>query len=251
MGHPGSKNLSVNPLFLSSVPGVLNLRVSETFGLNFPSYIPGETIKDKRQDPEIYLIVLWGYVMYYGELVCLRAVEPADLDILIEHFNKLELRRFLGVPIPRSRHYLELWMGKRGSSDPWIDGLLELSILDKHTGEFLGFVHLEDIKKPHSRAEFGISILNPDYLSKGYGTDAIRVILWVGFNILGLHSIYLDTMVYNERAIHVYEKVGFKRVGVLRESEFLDGEFIDLLYMDILRDEFLDANSGFTVQTKT
>jgi RimJ/RimL family protein N-acetyltransferase len=189
--------------------------------------------------------------MYYGDLVCLRAFEPSDLDIVVEHFNKIELRKFLGVPIPRSRHYLELLFEKRGSSDPWIDGLLELSIVDKQTGEFLGFVYLGDIKKPHSRAEFGISILDPNCLSKGYGTDATRVILWVAFNILGLHSIYLDTYPHNERAIHVYEKVGFRRVGILRKSEFLDGEFIDLLYMDILRDEFLEANPGFTVKTKT
>jgi RimJ/RimL family protein N-acetyltransferase len=188
--------------------------------------------------------------MYYGDLVCLRAVEPSDLDSIMKHFNKMELRQLLGVPIPRSRHYLELWLGKRASSDPWVDGLMELAIADKLTGEFLGLVHLEDIKKPHSRAEFGISIHNPENLSKGYGTDAIRVILWVAFNILGLHSIYLDTMAINERAIHAYAKVGFKRVGILRESEFLDGKFIDLLYMDILKDEFLKANPGFTVRTK-
>jgi len=188
--------------------------------------------------------------MYYGDLVCLRAFESSDLDIVVEHFNKLELRQLLGVPIPRSKNYLELLFGKRGSSDPWIDGLLELSIIDKRTGEFLGFVYLGDINKPHSRAEFGISILNPDRLSKGYGTDATRVILWVSFNILGLHSIYLDTYPHNERAIHVYEKVGFKRVGIFRESEFIDGAYIDRLYMDILRDEFIEANPGFTVKTK-
>jgi RimJ/RimL family protein N-acetyltransferase len=188
--------------------------------------------------------------MYYGDLVCLRAFESSDIDTVMKHFNNLELRRFLGAPIPRSKHYLELWLGKRGSSDPWMDGLLELSIIDRFSGEFLGFTHLEDIKKPHNRAEFGISIHNPNNLSKGYGTDATRVILWVGFNILGLHSIYLDTMAMNKRAIHVYEKVGFKPIGILRESEFLDGEFIDLLYMDILRDEFLEGNPEFTIKTK-
>ena len=128
--------------------------------------------------------------------------------------------------------------------------MLELAITDKQTGAFLGFVHLEDIKRPHSRAEFGISIQDPDNQSKGYGTDATRVMLWVGFNILGLNSIYLDTMEDNERSIRTYEKVGFKRVGILRKTEFIDGAYKGLLIMDILRGEFEKANPSFTVKMR-
>lgn len=128
--------------------------------------------------------------------------------------------------------------------------MLELAITDKQTGAFLGFVHLEDIKRPHSRAEFGISIQDPDNQSKGYGTDATRVMLWVGFNILGLNRIYLDTMEDNERSIRTYEKVGFKRVGILRETEFIDGAFKGLIVMDILRNEFEKTNPSFTVKMK-
>jgi len=128
--------------------------------------------------------------------------------------------------------------------------MIELAVTDKVTGEFLGFVHLEDIKRPHNRAEFGVSIQNPDNQSKGYGTDATRVMLLVAFNILGLHSVYLDTMEDNERAIHTYEKVGFKQVGILRETEFIDGAFKGLLIMDILRNEFELANPDFSVKMK-
>jgi RimJ/RimL family protein N-acetyltransferase len=188
--------------------------------------------------------------MYYGDLVCLRAVQSSDVDYVVKHYNKLELRRFLGVPLPRSRNYLEAWIEKQGSSNPWIDGVLQLSIDDKNTGEFLGFANLKDIVKPHSRAELGISIYDPQKMSKGYGTDAVRVILWVAFNILGLHSVFLDVIAKNERAIHVYEKVGFKRVGILRESEFLDGTYTNLMYMDILKEDFLSANPNFSVEWK-
>jgi len=188
--------------------------------------------------------------MYYGDLTCIRAVEPSDIDEVLKYWNDLNFRRNLGPPIPWSRNYLETWLEKRVDADPWRDKMLELAITDKKSGEFLGFVHLEDIKRPHNRAEFGISIQDPDKQSKGYGTDATLVMLWVGFNILGLNSIYLDTMDDNERAIRTYEKVGFKRVGILRETEFIDGAFKGLLVMDILRDEFEKANPKFTVKMK-
>jgi len=152
------------------------------------------------------------------------------------------------VPLPRSRNYMESWLEKRASTNPWTDSLLELAIVDKASNAFIGLTHLEDIKRPHSRAEFGISIQNPDNLSKGYGTDATQIMLWIAFNILGLHSVYLDTMENNDRAIHVYEKIGFKRVGLLRETEFSDGAYIGLLLMDILKDEFTAANPSFEVK---
>jgi diamine N-acetyltransferase len=72
--------------------------------------------------------------------------------------------------------------------------------------------------------------------------------LWVGFNILGLHSIYLDLMEDNEHARKTYEKIGFKPVGILRETEYIDGAFKGLLLMDILRDEFEETNPMFSVE---
>ncbi|MGY5878878.1 MAG: GNAT family protein [Candidatus Thorarchaeota archaeon] len=188
--------------------------------------------------------------MYYGDLTCLRAVESSDIDEVLKYWNDLNFRRLLGPPIPWSRKFLEAWLQKRIDADPWRDRMIELAITDKISGAFLGFVHLEDIKRPHSRAEFGLSIQNPDNQSKGYGTDATRVILWVAFNILGLHSVYLDTMEDNERAIRTYEKVGFKQVGILRETEFIDGDYKGLLVMDILREEFEQANPDFSVKMK-
>ena len=89
------------------------------------------------------------------------------------------------------------------------------------------------------RASIGVSIYDPNQRLKGYGKDATRLMLWVGFHVLGLHSIYLDVMEDNARAIHVAEKVGFKRIGLFRETEYVDGKYKGLLYMDILRDEFM------------
>jgi diamine N-acetyltransferase len=178
--------------------------------------------------------------MYTGELVRLRALELADLDHIMSFYNTLELRRLLGPPIVRSRKYVEQWLLKVSVWDPWRDGHLYLAVEEKKSHEFLGLARLEDIKLPHNRAEVGISIYDPEKRGKGFGTDAMIVLLGIGFHILGLNSIYLDTMEDNERSIHVYEKIGFKRVGVLRETEYMDGIHKGLLIMDILRSEFLE-----------
>ena len=176
--------------------------------------------------------------MYDGKLVTLRALELSDLDVIEEHWNSWELRRTIGVPLPGSRRD---WLELATKADPWKDGELNLAIVVKETGEFLGTIGLRDIALPHRRAEFGISIHNPKNRSRGYGTDATRVMLWIGFHLLGLKSIYLDTFPDNMDAYRAYVKAGFKEVGRLRNIEFREGQNQDLLIMDILREEFFES----------
>ncbi|MHA1964561.1 MAG: GNAT family N-acetyltransferase [Candidatus Thorarchaeota archaeon] len=178
--------------------------------------------------------------MYQGKLVTLRALEMSDLDDILRFYNTLEFRQHIGPPIVRSRKYMEQWLQKVSVWDPWRDGHLYMAIIENATGKFLGGVALQDFLLPHNRAELSISIYDPNDRGKGYGTDAVKVLLWVGFHIFGLNSIYLDTMADNERAISIYERIGFKRVGVLRETEFMEGKHKGLMIMDILRKEFMD-----------
>lgn len=178
--------------------------------------------------------------MYYGELVCLRALEMSDLDAMMKYQNEWNLRRWVGVPLPKSRNTIEKWLEKATVSDPWKNGAIHFAVVDKKTGDFLGVTRFYDIKNPHHRASLGLGIHNPANRSKGYGTDTTHVMLWIAFNVLGLHSVYLDTMEHNESAIHVAEKADFKRVGMFRETEFIDGEYKGLVYLDILRDEFFE-----------
>ncbi|MHA2311165.1 MAG: GNAT family N-acetyltransferase [Candidatus Thorarchaeota archaeon] len=188
--------------------------------------------------------------MYNGKLVYLRALELSDLDAIMEHWNSWELRRSIGVPLPSSEVSRRHWLETMSKADPWKDGELNLAIIDKKTGRFLGIIGLRDIVTPHRRAEFGISIHNPQDRSKGYGTDATRVMLWIGFHILGLQSIYLDTFPDNKEAYQAYVKAGFKEVGLLRNTEFREGQNQDLLIMDIIRKEFFETYPpGTTVGT--
>lgn len=183
--------------------------------------------------------VYQGIIMYYGEKVRLRALEMEDLDVILEHFNNLEIRQFLNSQIPMSRNAERQWLERSTTMDPWKDGGMTLAIEDKKTGEFLGTVSLFGISKQHKRAEFGIAVHKPENLGKGYGTDATRVMLWIAFHILGLNSVYLITLDFNERAQRAYEKTGFKKAGVFRQGAYLKGEFKDFIIMDILKEEFL------------
>lgn len=77
--------------------------------------------------------------------------------------------------------------------------------------------------------------------NKGYGTEAIQLILDYGFNYLNLNNIKLDVLSFNERAIACYKKCGFKEYGRRRKSEFINGKYYDRISMDILKEEFTQS----------
>ncbi|MCI0709573.1 MAG: GNAT family N-acetyltransferase [Chloroflexi bacterium] len=87
-------------------------------------------------------------------------------------------------------------------------------------------------------ASIGIGIAEPAYREKGYGTEAMRLMLDYGFNELNLNRVELTVSSFNPRAIHVYKKVGFKEEGILRQCDYNDGQYYDVLVMSLLREEW-------------
>ncbi len=178
--------------------------------------------------------------MYCGRRVRLRALEMDDLDAIMRHWNTLEMRQNIQIPLPMSREAERKWLERVVTEDPLKVGYLVLAIEDKGSCRFVGTTTLHGFTGPNRRAEFGIAVHSVEDQNRGYGTDATEVCLWVAFHVLGLHTVYLHALANNTRAIHVYEKVGFKMVGRFREAVFVGGQFHDLVAMDITAEEFME-----------
>ena len=177
--------------------------------------------------------------MYYnGEMVRLRPPEREDLPLFVEWLSNPDLRNFVTV------RYISL-----GLEEKWYEGLLEstgkmppgrvhfvIEALD--SAQSIGVTSLENINWCDRASEVGIIVGDQAYWGKGYGTDAMRVLLRVGFDWYNLHRIYLRVIADNERAIRSYEKCGYQHEGRMREAMFVDGEHKDVLLMSILEDEF-------------
>ncbi len=104
----------------------------------------------------------------------------------------------------------------------------------------VGFVVLFNLKWGNQSAEMAIGIGDPANRGKGYGQDALKLILNYGFNELNLHRISLTVMDYNAPAIKAYERVGFVREGAHRQAVQRQGKRYDLLLYGILRDEYVN-----------
>ncbi|MCK4312444.1 MAG: GNAT family N-acetyltransferase [Candidatus Cloacimonetes bacterium] len=117
-------------------------------------------------------------------------------------------------------------------------GVQIFGIIDLKSDKLIGNCSLFKINHLNRKADFGIFIGDKKFWNKGYGTEATKLILDYGFNILNLNNIMLEVFSFNKRAIKSYEKIGFNTIGKRRESRIIGGKKYDEIYMDILASEF-------------
>ena len=113
-----------------------------------------------------------------------------------------------------------------------------LAIVAKNNSKVIGSIGLHKIVNPDRRASLGIMIGDKRYWGKGYGREAIVLMLDFAFTVLNLHSVYLGVFAFNKRALRAYSAVGFKEYGRQREAHFWGGKYYDIIQMDILESEF-------------
>lgn len=89
----------------------------------------------------------------------------------------------------------------------------------------------------------GILIGDKNSRNKGYGTEAIKMLIKYGFEQLNLHRIGLTLNSDNKRALKCYEKAGMTVCGKERETQWYNGKWADTVHMDILEQEYFDQNS--------
>ncbi|AAT02799.1 spermidine N1-acetyltransferase [Listeria monocytogenes] len=108
-------------------------------------------------------------------------------------------------------------------------------------GQMVGLVELMEIDYIHRRAEFQI-IIDPKFQGHGYAVSATKLAMKYAFHVLNLHKLYLVVDKVNEKAIHVYEKVGFIREGELIDEFFVDGTYHDAIRMCIFQHQYQEMD---------
>ncbi len=106
----------------------------------------------------------------------------------------------------------------------WVRKKLEekapvFSMLEKAAGAFIGNIELMNVQD--ASGELGISITH-EKQDLGYGTEAIPAMIEYGKNRLGLNRIYLKVYTDNPRALHVYEKCGFREYNRTETDIFME-----------------------------
>ena len=175
--------------------------------------------------------------MYKGKRVNLRSFELTDVFEMMKYINNYSVKRALGDPFPTSNFDQEEWIKKtwkqkREGSNYYF------AIEEMESKKLIGVTGLRRVNAISRSASFTIAIYDPANWNKGFGTESLKVILSVAFDLLNLHSVNLRVYEYNKGGIKSYENAGFTRTGMMRERDYSEGSYHGDVMMDILEEEY-------------
>ena len=172
--------------------------------------------------------------LFQGRLVRLAAIDPdADSAIIAGWSRDSEYWRLItsrpAQPVSAAQ-VRDRW---RNDSDDY-----EFAVRTLAEDRLIGQIGVWPVWA-HRDAWHGVNLGEREYWGKGYGTDALQVMLRYAFIELGLDRVSLSVLGINARAIRAYEKIGFVHEGRTRRTSRYDGHGLDDVYMGLLRSEWV------------
>jgi diamine N-acetyltransferase len=161
-------------------------------------------------------------VALQGNHINLRALVLQDLAFLYSIENDESLWELSQIQTPFSKDVLQKYL-ETAHND--IKNLKQLRlVITSKINEPLGFIDLFDFDSHNKHA--GVSIvLTEAHRGKGYGKDALSVLMNYSFNDLGLHQLYSNVLEDNSVSIRLFESVGFEKVGLKKKWRFFKGRY--------------------------
>ncbi|HLO34172.1 MAG TPA: GNAT family protein [Anaerolineales bacterium] len=179
-----------------------------------------------------------------GKFVRLSAYDPEEMSKAFARWNlNSEYQRLLNSSPHRmqSAKRTVKWMEEEVSQ--MAPMIYFFSIRTLAEDKLLGELTLDVVSWSGREAFVGLGIGETEYWSKGYGTDAINILLRFAFTEINLRRISLTVFEYNPRAIRSYEKAGFRHEGHLRNLLNREGRRWNEFSMGILREEWMDRDT--------
>lgn len=166
--------------------------------------------------------------MLRGKSVGLRAIEKADLNMLLAWRNKPEFRLFF-------REYKELnsenqiqWFEKFVMRD---SNTRMFAIIELETNQLIGACGLCYIDWVNRSADFSIYIGKDDlYIDDVYAIDAAKLLEKYGFEEMNLHRLWAEIYSIDKKKKEFFNKLQFEKEGHLKETHWTKGEWVDSLF---------------------
>ena len=175
------------------------------------------------------MIKLQGKRIYLGTLEkehCKKLWDEFEYD-----FENITEQLNIGHSIDKAEEWFEQIKKEQGNSH------IRLGIF-LNNGIIIGDIALQDIDKKNRSCSLGMGMSKLEYRNKGYGKEAVKLILEYGFNNYGLERITANTSETNISAQKSLEKLGFRLEGKERKAIYIGGKKYDRYNYGILVDEY-------------
>jgi RimJ/RimL family protein N-acetyltransferase len=169
-----------------------------------------------------------------GKQVYLRPLNEKDLPSICRWANDPEIRRSTGEVLPMSMKKASDFYEKVHTDE----NRVWFSVVLHEHDRLIGETGLLRMFHPWRTTDLTLIIGEKDCQDKGYGREALFLLLDYAFGYLNFHRVSVGIVGFNERALHFYERAGFLKEGIQRDGYYFDHTYSDFIMMSILEDEF-------------
>ncbi|WP_454053291.1 GNAT family N-acetyltransferase [Clostridium sp. Marseille-Q7071] len=171
-----------------------------------------------------------------GDRIKLSALKKEDVDKITMWYEDVDFLRNYdgGIAYPETKESMEKWYEETINSKE--NFCFSIRILEEKN--MIGFLVLSSIMWNNGSFWISICIGNEENRKKGYGSEALKLLIDYSFRELNLHRLQLTVFSYNTSAIKTYEKLGFKKEGVYREAIYRDNNRYDMYLYGLLKKEW-------------
>ena len=175
-----------------------------------------------------------------GKRLYLRPLKKEDLIYIRKWSNDPEVRKLIGEVAPMSQADADKFFERvdNDNTREWFVFVI------KENERVIGEGGLLRMFPAWRTTDISLIIGEKDAWGKGYGTEAILLLLDYAFRCLKFHRVAIGVVGFNERAIRFWEKVGFKKEGIQRDGYYYDNRYYDFVMMSLLDHEFLELYGG-------
>lgn len=168
-----------------------------------------------------------------GHKIKLRAIEPEDINLLMQWENDIVNWEVSGTITPFSRNLLQQYIDN-AHLDIYQVGQLRLMIQEGE--ETIGTIDIFDFDAFNHRAGIGILIGDQAKRGNGFASESLRLVKKYCFDHLGLRQLYCNILVDNELSLNLFNRAGFKVTGTKHQWIRSGGVFKDQHFLQLFRE---------------
>lgn len=162
----------------------------------------------------------------------LRALEADDLDLLYSWENDSSIWNVSNTLVPFSKHVLKQYL-EHAHLDIFQTKQVRF-IIETVDGKAIGSIDLFDFDHFHSRAGVGILIAEKSSRNKGYGYDALDLLIGYCREVLQLNQLFCNITKDNTMSIRLFEKAGFEKNGLKKQWVKTFNGYVDEYFLQLI-----------------
>jgi RimJ/RimL family protein N-acetyltransferase len=172
-----------------------------------------------------------GKPILAGDRIRLRPLAVADAGLMHTSLEDPVLCRLTGTHARFTFEQIRAHCERiEAAGDRWDYGILV-------EGRLIGEVVLNHLDPANRSCSLRIAIWSAADRGRGYGTEAVGLVVDFAFRRLDLNRVELEVYAFNPQARRAYEKAGFRLEGTKREALIWNGEKVDAHLMSILKND--------------